>query len=137
MAAAYPEPSHDQLERARRRSRSKLRCRKLAKIVSAASFYRKIAIEKNAFRGVSEDSSQVGVVNVIVARENVSQDAVHAMVAVIASNLDALPKLNRLFLSLKPLFAELRARGVTAFEFAGVRLHPGALRAYRDQGWLK
>lgn len=108
-----------------------------AKIVSAASFYRKITVEKNAFRGASEDSPQVGVVNVIVTRENVAQDAVHAMTAAIASNLDALPKLNPLFLSLKPLFAELRARGATAFEFAGVRLHTGALRAYRDQGWLK
>ncbi|HEY2919197.1 MAG TPA: TAXI family TRAP transporter solute-binding subunit [Candidatus Binatia bacterium] len=109
----------------------------LEKIISEVSFYRKVAIEEGAFRGVSEDTPQVGVVNVIVTHESVAQEAVHALATVIASNLDALPKLNPLFQSLKPLFAALRTQGAAAFEFAGVPLHPGASRAYKDIGLVK
>jgi TRAP-type uncharacterized transport system substrate-binding protein len=37
---------------------------------------------------------------------------------------------------LKNLFEPLRSRGAAAFEFGGVELHPGAIRAYREAGWL-
>lgn len=109
----------------------------LAKIVSSLPFYREIIIEKDAFRGATEESAQVGVVNVIVTHERAGQDIVYAMAGVIASNLDALPRLNPLFKSLKALFAGLRAHGPAAFEFAGVPLHPGARRAYQELGWLE
>lgn len=54
-----------------------------------------------------------------------------------AENLDALPKLNPLFKTTESLFEPLRTKGAAAFEFAGVPLHPGALRAYQELGWLK
>ena len=40
--------------------------------------------------------------------------------------------MNPLFKGLKDLFEPLRTRGAAAFEFGGVPLHPGAIRAYRE-----
>ena len=58
------------------------------------------------------------------------------MAKVISDNLDTLPAMNPLFKGLKDLFEPLRAKGPAAFEFGGVPLHPGALRAFRESGWL-
>jgi TRAP-type uncharacterized transport system substrate-binding protein len=45
--------------------------------------------------------------------------------------------MNGLFKGLKDLFEPLRSQGAAALEFGGVALHPGAIRAYRDAGWLQ
>jgi TRAP-type uncharacterized transport system substrate-binding protein len=58
------------------------------------------------------------------------------MAKAIADNLDTLPNMNPLFKGLKSLFEPLRIQGRPAFEFGGVPLHPGAVRAYREAGWL-
>lgn len=109
----------------------------LEKILSEVSFYRQVTIEQGAFRGVAEGVAQVAVVNVIVTHERVRESAVYDMAKTIADNLDALPKMNPLFKGLKDLFEPLRSQGAAAFEFGGVPLHPGALRAYQEAGWLK
>jgi TRAP-type uncharacterized transport system substrate-binding protein len=59
------------------------------------------------------------------------------MAKAIVGNLDALPEMNPLFKGLKDLFELLRSKGAAAFEFGGVALHPGAIRAYREGGWLR
>ncbi len=108
----------------------------LEKIISEVPFYRKVTMEKGALRGVAEDVAQVAVVNVIVTHENIPEQAVYGMAKTIAGNLDMLPELNPLFKGLKDLFEPLRSHGPGAFEFGGVPLHPGAIRAYREAGWL-
>lgn len=107
------------------------------KILAEVPFYRGITIEKGAFRGVVEDVRQIAVVNVIVTHERVREEAVRDMAKTIAENLDTLPKMNLLFKGLKDLFQPLGTKGPASFEFGGVKLHPGALRAYREAGWLK
>jgi hypothetical protein len=109
----------------------------LDKLFSAVPFYRPVTIEKNAFRGVVEDTTQVGVINVIVTHESTNEPIVHDLVKTIADNLDTLPQMNPLFKGLKDLFEPLRTKGAAAFEFGGVPLHPGAIRAYKDAGWLR
>ncbi len=107
------------------------------KLLSKVRFYRRIIIEKGAFRGVAQDVPQIAVVNVLVTHERVSEEIVHDMAKAIVENLDTLPELNPLFKALKDLFEPLRTQGTAAFEMGGVALHPGALRAYREAGWLK
>ena len=106
-------------------------------ILSQVPFYRPVTVEKNAFRGVVDDVTQVGVINVIVTHERISEEAVYDMAKTISGNLEELPRLNPLFKGLKDLFEPLRTKGASAFEFGGVTLHPGAVRAYREGGWLK
>jgi TRAP-type uncharacterized transport system substrate-binding protein len=94
-------------------------------------------MEKGVFHGVVEDIAQPAVINVLVTHERISEQIVHDMAKSIASNLDSLPQMNPLFKGLKDLFEPLRTKGAAAFEFGGVPLHPGAIRAYNEAGWLK
>jgi len=109
----------------------------LEKIVTRIPFYRAVTLEKDAFRGVVEDSAQLAVVNVLVTHERVSEAIVHDMAKMIVENLERLPQMNPLFSGLKALFEPLRAQGAAAFEFGGVSLHPGAARAYKEAGWMR
>ena len=109
----------------------------LDKLFAQVPFYRPVTVEKNAFRGVVDDVVQVGVINVIVTHESVAESTVYAMARSIADNLDKLPQMNPLFKGLKNLFEPLRSQGAATFEFGGVPLHPGAIRAYKETGWLK
>ena len=108
----------------------------LDKLFAEVPFYRPVTVEKDAFRGVVENIIQVGVVNVIVSHESVAEGTVYSMAKTIADNLDKLPQMNALFTGMKNLFEPLRSQGAAAFEFGGVPLHPGALKAYREAGWL-
>jgi hypothetical protein len=109
----------------------------LDKVMAQVPFYRPVVMEKNVFRGVVEDVTQVGVINVVVTHERITDEVVRHMAKTIAANLDALPQMNPLFKGLKNLFEPLRIQGAAAFEFGGVALHPGAVKAYREAGWLK
>jgi len=107
------------------------------KILAQVPFYRPVVMEKNVFRGVVENVTQVGVINVIVTHERIAENVVYDMARAIAGNLDKLPQMNPLFKGLKELFEPLCSQGASAFEFGGVALHPGAVKAYRETGWLK
>jgi len=109
----------------------------LDQVLARVPFYRPVVMEKNVFRGVVEDVTQIGVINVLVTHERIPEKVVHDMAKAIAGNLDTLPQMNPLFKGLKELFEPLRTQGAAAFEFGGVALHPGALRAYQEAGWLK
>ena len=107
------------------------------KILAQVPFYRPVTVGKNAFRGVVEDVTQVGVINVIVTHERVPDRIVHDLAKTLAANLTTLPQMNPLFNGLQDLFVPLRTQGAAAFEFGGVELHPGAVKAYQEAGWLK
>src|SRR5262245_42088486 len=108
----------------------------LEKVLENIPFYRKVTMPKGVFRGVVEDIAQPAVINVLVTHERISEDIVHHLTKVISDNLDTLPAMNPRFKGLRDLFEPLRAKGAAAFEFGGVPLHPGALRAFRESGWL-
>ena len=109
----------------------------LERILAQVPFYRGVTMEKGVFRGVVEDIAQLAVINVLVTHERVPAAVVHDMARAIADNLDRLPEMNPLFKKLKDLFEPLRTKGPAAFEFGGVPLHPGAVRAYKEAGWLR
>jgi TRAP transporter TAXI family solute receptor len=109
----------------------------LDKVLAHVPFYRPVVMEKDVFRGVVADVTQIGVINVLVTHERILEPVVYAMAKTITDNLDNLPQMNQLFKGLKNLFEPLRTQGAAAFEFGGVALHPGALRAFHEAGWLK
>jgi TRAP transporter TAXI family solute receptor len=109
----------------------------LEKILAEVPFYRRTNMEKAVFRGVIEDTAQLAVINVLVTHERIPENIVHGMAKAIIENLDTLPQMNPLFKGLKDLFTPLRAQGAAAFEFGGVELHSGAVKAYREMRWLK
>lgn len=108
----------------------------IEKILSEVSFYRRVTMEKGAFRGIEEDVPQVAVVNVLVTHERVDADAVRAVVQTMIENSGTLARMNPLFRGLDDLYEPLRSKGPAALEFGGVPLHPGALRAYKEAGLI-
>lgn len=108
----------------------------LDKVLNEVPFYRKVKMQRGVFRGVVEDVIQPAVINVLVTHERISENIVHDMAKAIVDNLNRLPEMNPLFKGLEDLFEPLRSKGTAAFEFGGVPLHPGAMRAYREAGWL-
>jgi hypothetical protein len=108
----------------------------LEKILANVPFYRRANMAKNVFRGVTDDTAQIGVVNVLVTHERIAPAIVRDMAAAIAANLDTLPGMNPLFTGVKDLFQPLKTAGEAAFEFGGVPLHAGARAAYQEAGWL-
>jgi TRAP-type uncharacterized transport system substrate-binding protein len=109
----------------------------LERVLAQVPFYRSVVMAKGVFRGVNESVTQVGVINVLVSHESVPEELVRDMTGAIVENLDVLPRLNGLFKGLKDLFEPLRSQGAAALEFGEVALHPGAIRAYRESGWLQ
>jgi uncharacterized protein len=109
----------------------------LEQVLAKVPCYRRVTMEKGIFRGVVEDIAQPAVVNVLVTHERIPEQIVYDMAKSISGNLDALPQMNPLFKGLRDLFEPLRTKGAGAFEFGGVSLHPGAIRAYKEAGWLK
>jgi uncharacterized protein len=108
----------------------------LERVLDEIPYYRAVTMEKGMVRGVTDDTAQLAVVNVLVTHKNVSEPTVHDMAKAIANNLDRLPQMNPLFKGLKTLFEPLRTQGTAAFEFGGVPIHPGAVRAYKAMGWI-
>ncbi|HVY58761.1 MAG TPA: TAXI family TRAP transporter solute-binding subunit [Xanthobacteraceae bacterium] len=105
-------------------------------VLRAVSFYRLSMMRRGSVPGLTTDLGQVGVVNVLVTHARVADDVVAAVARAVATGADDLPRLNPLFQGLGDLLAPLRTAGAAALEFGGVALHPGALAAYRDLGWL-
>jgi TRAP-type uncharacterized transport system substrate-binding protein len=108
----------------------------LEALMKAVSYYRPVTMRKDAFRGLDADVPQPAVVNVLATHARLPEAVVHEATAAILANAEELGRLNSLFVGLRELFEPLRKEGPSALEFGGVKLHPGALSAYRQAGLL-
>jgi TRAP transporter TAXI family solute receptor len=108
----------------------------LEAVLQAVSYYRRTMMRRGAIRGLDADLPQLAVINVLVTHPRVPADTVREAVAAILAGGEELARLNPLFAGAAELFQPLRSRGPAALEFGGVKLHPGALQAYREAGLL-
>lgn len=108
----------------------------LATVLDQVDFYRPATVPTGFFRGIVDDTEQLAVVNIISAHQNTDTETVRKFVATMLSNLDEMAELNPLFTGLGDLFEPLRTEGVSALEFGGAPLHPGAIEAYKNAGYL-
>jgi len=98
---------------------------------------RPVVMRKGAFRGVDEDTPQLGVLNLLVTHARVDADAVHEVVGAIVRVAGELWQLNPLFAEFTELLETVRSRTAAMLGFGGIELHPGAVRAYSEAGFLK
>jgi TRAP transporter TAXI family solute receptor len=108
----------------------------LEAVLQAIPYYRPTVMRAGAIRGLDRDVPQLAVVNVLVTHARAPAAAVRDVVTAILADADELGRRNALFTGLKDLFEPLRSQGEAALEFGGVKLHPGALAAYGDAGYL-
>ena len=106
----------------------------LNRLIAAVPYYRPVVISAGTLRGLHTDTAQVGVLNVLVPHERVTNDMVTKIVSAMASGASELARLNPLYIGLEALYAPLRTIGRQAYEFGGVQMHSGAVQAYRDVG---
>ena len=108
----------------------------LSKVLREVDFYRHSVMPAGFFRGIEQDTEQLAVVNIVAAHERTDFEIVRKFVATMLSNLDELAEINQLFKGLGDLYEPLRSDGQAALEFGGAPMHPGAVQAYKDAGYL-
>ncbi len=108
----------------------------LDRLMRAVSFYRPVTMPRDAICGLDADVAQPAVVNILATHARVPEPIVREAVTAIVAGADELARHNPLFAGLRKLFAPLPTQGAAALEFGGVRLHPGAIAAYRAAGLL-
>ena len=108
----------------------------LEKVIEKAKFYRQATIHKGSFKGVLSNTKQVGVLNVIATHERVNSEQVKDFVVSMITNARELGKIEELFKGLNDLFSEIGKEGRSIIEPDCVRLHDGAVEAYRKFGLL-
>jgi TRAP transporter TAXI family solute receptor len=108
----------------------------LADLLRSVDFYRPAVMPKGFFKGVDADTQQAAVVNIIAAHARSDAETVHAFVTTMLNSLDELAEINPLFIGLGDVFDRLKSVGASSLEFGGTALHPGAIQAYRDAGYL-
>jgi len=99
------------------------------KLVAANPYYAYAAIPGGLYPGNPQETKTYGVLATLVSSSNVPADTVYAVVKAVFDNFDEFKKLHPAFQVLKP--EHMIKDGLTA------PLHDGAVRYYREKGWLK
>jgi TRAP transporter TAXI family solute receptor len=98
---------------------------------------RRIMMKRGALRGLDQDLPQLGVLNLLVTHARTDAATVERVVRAIVLAAPELGRIDPLFAGLADLLDMFRHNSKVRPEFGGVELHPGAVRAYRELGFLR
>ncbi|MCB1744783.1 MAG: TAXI family TRAP transporter solute-binding subunit [Gammaproteobacteria bacterium] len=99
-----------------------------AKLKAQNDGFQRASIPGGTYKGIDESVPSVGAATFMFANESMSDEDAYWIVKAVADNLDAVRKLH----------ASMRSLDVAQMaKVAGIPLHPGAVRFYREQGVLK
>ncbi|UXI01019.1 TAXI family TRAP transporter solute-binding subunit [Photobacterium sp. TY1-4] len=99
------------------------------KIVADNPYYAKSTIPGGMYKGTDTDTNSFGVAATLVSSTDVSDDVVYALVKSVFENFDTFKRLHPAFANLKP--ENMVKDGLS------IPLHPGAVRYYKEKGYLK
>ncbi len=99
------------------------------KLVKENSFYRYATIPGGMYRGNPNDVQTFGVGATLVTSAKVPEKVVYTVVKAVFDNFDDFKKLHPAFANLDP--KQMIKDGLSA------PLHPGAIKYYKERGWLK
>ncbi|PFG62630.1 hypothetical protein AXZ77_1214 [Thioclava sp. ES.031] len=99
------------------------------KLVADNPYYAKATIPGGMYRGNPDDTQTFGVRATLVTSADEPDDVVYALVKSVFDNFDEFKKLHPAFAHLTP--EEMVTKGISA------PIHPGALKYYKEQGWIK
>jgi TRAP transporter TAXI family solute receptor len=98
-------------------------------LIGDNDYYRAATIPGGMYRGSDTDVATFGVGATFVTSAKVSDEAVYAVVSSVFNNFEAFKKLHPAFAHLDP--KEMISGGLSA------PLHPGAVKYYKEQGWIE
>jgi len=99
------------------------------KLVAANAYYAHATIPGGLYPGNPQDTKTYGVLATVVSSSRVPADTVYQVVKAVFDNFDEFKKLHPAFQVLKP--ENMIKDGLSA------PLHDGAVRYYKEKGWLK
>ena len=99
------------------------------KLVAAHSYLAKATIPGGTYPNNEQTTETYGVLATFVTSAKTPDDTVYAVVKQVFNNFEDFKKLHPALANLKP--EEMVSNGLTA------PLHPGALRYYKEKGWVK
>ncbi|MET0066261.1 MAG: TAXI family TRAP transporter solute-binding subunit [Candidatus Thiodiazotropha sp.] len=99
----------------------------VASLVSDTPYYATAVIPGGMYRGTDTDTRTFGVKATLVTSASLDENVVYELVKAVFDNLDDFRKLH-------PAFAHLKATEM--LEGNSAPFHPGALRYYKEKGWL-
>jgi hypothetical protein len=97
-------------------------------LVKEHPFYAKATIPGGMYANNPNPTETYGVLATVVTSAKTSNDTVYALVKAVFDNLDEFKKLHPAFAHLDP--KEMIKNGLSA------PLHPGAIRYYKEKGWM-
>ena len=97
-------------------------------LVSKWPYYAFATIPKGTYESTTEDVTTFGAVSTLITSERVGNDVVYDVVRAVMEGLDELRARHSVLLDLDP--KEMIRDGLTA------PLHPGAIRYYKERGWM-
>ncbi|MDJ0950865.1 MAG: TAXI family TRAP transporter solute-binding subunit [Alphaproteobacteria bacterium] len=98
------------------------------KLVQEQPYYAFFTLPKGTYETMDRDVTTFGVLATLVTRATASEHTVYAMVRAVMLNMNIFRQKNPALRSLDP--RKMISEGLSA------PLHPGALRYYREQGWI-
>ncbi|MGF1725156.1 TAXI family TRAP transporter solute-binding subunit [Photobacterium nomapromontoriensis] len=99
------------------------------KIIAGNPYYTKSKIPADMYKGTSDDVNSFGVAATLVSSTDVSDDIVYALVKSVFENFSTFKRLH-------PAFANLNPEDMVK-EGLSIPLHPGAVKYYKEVGYLE
>jgi hypothetical protein len=99
------------------------------KLFSESPYFVALSIPAGSYASNSEEVITFGLLETIVTTEDLDEETAYMLVKYVFENIDWLRSLHPAFSMLSP--ADMRSKGLT------VPLHSGALKYYREQGWVQ
>ena len=102
---------------------------KINQIVADNPYYAKSTVPGGMYKGTDSDVNSFGVAATLVSSSDVSDEVVYAVVKSVFENFDTFKRLHPAFANLKP--EDMVKDGLS------IPLHPGAVKYYKEAGYLK
>jgi len=99
------------------------------KLASSQSYYAKANIPAGMYKGNDQSAQTYGVLGTFVTSAKQSDEMVYTLVKAVFENFDDLKKLH-------PALGNLKTDGMIK-DGLSAPLHPGALKYYKEKGWMK
>lgn len=100
----------------------------ISQFIANKPYLQRTEIPANTYPGQTAAVASVGVLATVMVLESASQEQVYTLVRAVFENLEQFKQSNPVLANLQP--GPMRSNGLSA------PLHPGALRYYREKGWL-
>ncbi len=101
----------------------------IKKLIADTPFYSEATIKKDVYSTIDADVKTFGVTATVVTSSDVSTETIYKVVRAVFENLEDFKKLH-------PSFAELSHEQMIKSGLSAP-LHPGAIKYYKEKGWIK